>query len=213
MPIDFLRRVHPFVELDGSGLEELASMTIERVYAQGEHIFRFGDPAGSLFVVWEGAVTLFRDRPGQPIQLQARLGRGQVFGETGLFDDAARSASATAGSNSRILAAPPRVNHQPAAWMTMPRPASNMYGKPSQLRSAERCPASINTRYPIEATSAVTSPPNAIHRIRWTSVALQSESLRSCHAAITGSDVNEIPNQMNIRARTCPTFNPSEPVW
>ena len=106
MPIDFLRRVHPFVELDSAGLEELAAMTLERAYAQGEHIFRFGDPPGSLYVVWEGTVTLFRDRPGQPIQLQARLGRGQVFGETGLFDDAARSDSATAGSAVRILEFP-----------------------------------------------------------------------------------------------------------
>jgi CRP-like cAMP-binding protein len=81
-------------------------MTVERVYPSGEHIFRFGDPAGSLYVVLEGEVTLFRDRPGQPIQLQARLGRGQVFGETGLFDESERSASAAAGSPARILELP-----------------------------------------------------------------------------------------------------------
>lgn len=64
-------------------------------------VFREGDPVDAFFVVREGAVTVFRDEPGKPQQVLARLPEGSFFGEMGLLSDqacrvaSARTATAT----------------------------------------------------------------------------------------------------------------------
>jgi CRP-like cAMP-binding protein len=100
---DLLRRVRPFIELDKDELHRLANAFSERLLPAGHHIYRIGDTPNAFYVVREGEVALYRDKPGSPTQLQAHLGPGDFFGETGLFDDAAHTVSASTNVTSRIL--------------------------------------------------------------------------------------------------------------
>lgn len=100
---DLLRRVRPFIELDEGELKRLAGAFSERLLPAGHQIYQLGDPPGNFYVVREGEVALYRDKPGMPTQLQAHLGPGDFFGEVGLFDDTERTASAATNATSRIL--------------------------------------------------------------------------------------------------------------
>ncbi len=66
-----------------------------RHFADGEVIFRRGDKASEMYVVFEGAVRIYRDNDGTETEL-ATLGPDDFFGEMALFDDKPRSASARA---------------------------------------------------------------------------------------------------------------------
>ena len=66
-----------------------------RHFADGEVIFKRGDKATEMYVVFEGAVRIYRDRDGTETEL-ATLGPDDFFGEMALFDDKPRSASARA---------------------------------------------------------------------------------------------------------------------
>lgn len=100
---NLLRRVTPFIELDKDELRRLSEAFSEHLLPAGHHIYRIGDTPDAFYIVREGEVALFRDKPGLPAQLQAHLGPGDFFGETGLFDDAEHTASAATNSISRIL--------------------------------------------------------------------------------------------------------------
>jgi len=100
---DLLRRVRPFIELDKDELRRLAEAFSERLLPAGHQIYKIGDMPDAFYIVREGEVALYRDKPGMPTQLQAHLGPGDFFGETGLFDDAEHTASASTNSTSRIL--------------------------------------------------------------------------------------------------------------
>lgn len=66
-----------------------------RHFADGEVIFKQGDQAAEMFVVYEGKVKIFRERDGHETEL-AVLEADDFFGEMALFDDQPRSASARA---------------------------------------------------------------------------------------------------------------------
>lgn len=100
---DLLRRVSLFAELDDDGLSRLAERFSEDVLPEGRAIFERGDPADAFYIVRQGSIALYSDHPGKPIQLQARLGPGDFFGEIGLFDGFERSASARASETSLVL--------------------------------------------------------------------------------------------------------------
>ena len=63
--------------------------------APGEEIFSEGDPAEAAYVITSGEVEIIKAVDGVELTL-ARLGPGEIFGEMGLIDDKARSASARA---------------------------------------------------------------------------------------------------------------------
>jgi CRP/FNR family transcriptional regulator, cyclic AMP receptor protein len=87
---DFLRRVSLFVELEDGSLDRLARLAREEHHPAYKLIFREGDPVDAFFVVQEGMVTVYRDEPGRPQQVLARLEQGGFFGEMGLLNDKAR---------------------------------------------------------------------------------------------------------------------------
>lgn len=101
-----LRQVRLFSDLEDSELQRLAGEFSEVLLPAGHRIFRHGDPADAFYIVRDGSVALYTDRTGQPLQLQARLGPGEFFGEVGLFDTAQRSSSARTGDTSRLLMIP-----------------------------------------------------------------------------------------------------------
>ncbi|NET48385.1 MAG: cyclic nucleotide-binding domain-containing protein, partial [Merismopedia sp. SIO2A8] len=74
--------------LPGLKEEKIATMAIKpetKIYEPGEIIFLEGDIADRFYVVLQGQVQVFRDRPGDRQQVLATLERGKYFGEIGLL--------------------------------------------------------------------------------------------------------------------------------
>ena len=64
--------------------------TITKAFRDGESIYRQGDESHWAFEVLEGAVELIKDGP-EGLTVLARLKPGELFGELGIIDNAART--------------------------------------------------------------------------------------------------------------------------
>ncbi|MEO1083386.1 MAG: cyclic nucleotide-binding domain-containing protein, partial [Acidobacteriota bacterium] len=92
-PAEALAEVSLFSDLESADLEELGS-DFERVrVASHTRLYSSGEPVDHFFVIARGEVSIFRDEVGRPLQLQARLGPGEFFGEMGLFGGDQRSSA------------------------------------------------------------------------------------------------------------------------
>jgi len=101
---DFLRQVSLFADLEDGPLDHLAALVKEERHPAYQLVFREGDEVDAFFVVREGMVTVFRDDPGKPQQVIARLEPGGFFGEMGLLNDKARRyASARTAAPTTLL--------------------------------------------------------------------------------------------------------------
>lgn len=92
-----------FRSLDAEDLDLLAASARTRALADGEVLFRKGDPADRLYGVLEGslrATALSGD--GRELVLRI-MGPGQWIGEVALFDGGARSATIVAQEASELL--------------------------------------------------------------------------------------------------------------
>jgi SulP family sulfate permease len=95
---DALRESDLFRDLPPADVEKLATMAKEETFQKDAFVFHEKDPAAKVYVVLTGMIEIARESKGdhRPIRL-LRLGRGEVFGELSLLDDAGgRSASAMA---------------------------------------------------------------------------------------------------------------------
>jgi CRP/FNR family transcriptional regulator, cyclic AMP receptor protein len=90
-PVESLRRVPLFAELDARELGQVARLFKERRFPQGETVTREGLGGATFFLIeaGEAAVTV----AGTP---RRTLGPGDFFGEIALIDEGARSATITA---------------------------------------------------------------------------------------------------------------------
>src|ERR1043166_2660465 len=70
-------------------------------YAEGQVLFREGDPADSVFRLLSGAVDILRELDGDPILL-GTVGAGQFIGEMGVVENQPRSATARAASEVEV---------------------------------------------------------------------------------------------------------------
>ena len=98
-----LKRVELFADLGDQELHTLSEEFVDQMMPGHTHIYHHGDASDSFYVIRAGAVAIFRDEIGKPVQLQARLGPGDFFGETGLFDGFRRSASARTSELCHLL--------------------------------------------------------------------------------------------------------------
>jgi len=89
--IDVLRRIPLLEHLTYREQSEVLAIAQTRSYPSGATVVRQGETGGDLFVVLEGVVSV--EQSGTPI---AMLYVGGHFGEMGLVDDLARSASVRA---------------------------------------------------------------------------------------------------------------------
>ncbi|RMD87876.1 MAG: hypothetical protein D6807_06975 [Alphaproteobacteria bacterium] len=64
-------------------------------YKKGEVIYREGDPGDAIFVLEEGAVAVSREVSGRQVRL-AVIGKGEIFGESGVILGKPRSTTMTA---------------------------------------------------------------------------------------------------------------------
>ncbi len=94
--IEHLRKISLFRNLKLSELK-LISMTVDNfIYEAGEVIVKEGDEGNEAYVIYSGAVEVYRTQAdGEAISLNL-LGPGKIFGEMALFGDGYRTASVKA---------------------------------------------------------------------------------------------------------------------
>jgi len=93
-PIDVLRRIALFAELDDDELERVARLFKERRFSEGETIIQQGSGAAAFFVIDSGEATVFVDGKEQRV-----LKPGDHFGEMALIDAGTRTATVSASSD------------------------------------------------------------------------------------------------------------------
>lgn len=94
----FLKSIDLFSQIPGEDLSQIALITDEVQYEEGDEIFHEGDPGDTLYFVIDGRVRIHTARDELAV-----LGERQVFGEMALLDSEPRSASATAVSDVTLL--------------------------------------------------------------------------------------------------------------
>jgi CRP-like cAMP-binding protein len=93
-PVDVLRRVRLFADLDLDEVEAIARLFKERSFPQGETIIREGTGGAAFYVIESGEVTVTVGG-----DFRATLGSGDYFGEIALLDEGARIATVTAATD------------------------------------------------------------------------------------------------------------------
>ncbi len=94
----FLKSIDLFSQIPGEDLSQIAQITDEIRFEEGEEVFHEGDPGDTLYFVIDGRVRVHRS--GVDI---AVLGERQVFGEMSLLDSEPRSASVNAVTDLTLL--------------------------------------------------------------------------------------------------------------
>lgn len=93
-----------FAALDNATAERLIESMSDRHCAKGREIFHEGDRGDSLYVITSGKVKLGRTSSDGRESLLSVLGPGEMFGELSLFDPGPRLTSATAVSDTDLIA-------------------------------------------------------------------------------------------------------------
>lgn len=100
---DLLRTMDIFENLPAEDLDSIARLLRERHLAEGEVLFRQGDPGDAMFIVTGGTIRLWSADPAGGESTLARLSDGQFFGEMALLTGAPRASTASAETESRVL--------------------------------------------------------------------------------------------------------------
>jgi CRP-like cAMP-binding protein len=93
-PIDVLKRIALFAELDDDELERVARLFKERRFSEGETIIQQGSGAAAFFVIDSGEATVLVDGKERRV-----LKPGEHFGEMALIDAGTRTATVLASSD------------------------------------------------------------------------------------------------------------------
>ena len=93
-PVDVLRRVPLFADLNRRELSQIARLFKLRSFRKGETVIREGSGGAAFFVIDSGEATV--SVGGEE---RAALGAGDYFGEIALIDEGARIATVTAASD------------------------------------------------------------------------------------------------------------------
>lgn len=97
-----LSRIPLFRQLDRTELENLAELVDQVKYKAGEAIFYTNDPGDALYVIDEGSVRIWvHDADVKEVTL-SELQPGEFLGEMAVLDGGARSANATAITDSTL---------------------------------------------------------------------------------------------------------------
>jgi HEAT repeat protein len=99
----FLRRVRLFSDLPPSELKQVAAITDEQYYLDGEVIARQGDPGDEMYIIVSGKVLVTADAGGRSAVELARRGPGEYVGEMALISQEPRMASLVAHGDVRVL--------------------------------------------------------------------------------------------------------------
>ena len=112
---EVIRRAPLFTALDDAAASSLRESMTQVKVSKGHTLFKEGDAGDRLFVVVEGKLKLGTSSGDGRENLLSILGPGDMFGELSLFDPGPRTATATAVTDSRVLAL---ANDQVIGWVT-----------------------------------------------------------------------------------------------
>ena len=93
-PLELIRPVPLFADLDDAELEQVARLFKQRTFSAGETVAKEGSGGAAFFLIESGTATV--SVGGQE---RAGLGPGEYFGEIALIDEGARSATVTASTD------------------------------------------------------------------------------------------------------------------
>lgn len=93
-PVEALKHVPLFADLDGRELQQVARLFKERRFPQGETVMKEGLGGATFFVIETGEATVAVGG-----NERARLRAGDYFGEVALIDEGARTATVTAATD------------------------------------------------------------------------------------------------------------------
>jgi len=94
VPIELLRKVPIFKDLDDKQLRNLASEFTERRFSAGQELTAEGSGGAGFFVIQSGTATVTVDGVER-----RTLGEGDFYGEIALIDGGVRTATITAASD------------------------------------------------------------------------------------------------------------------
>lgn len=97
-----LRRWELFAHVSDPQLERLAEHVDRLRFEAGAAVLREGEPSLGAYLIESGEVLIERNTPYGRFEL-ARLGPGELFGETSFVDGQARSGNATATAETALL--------------------------------------------------------------------------------------------------------------
>ncbi len=104
--VELLKEIPLFQLLADAERIELAGQLEQVHYAEGESVFRMGDPADAMYIVCSGEVEIFfKNDTGERIVLE-RAGKGDFFGELAFLDGGSRSASVVTTEATEIFRLP-----------------------------------------------------------------------------------------------------------
>ena len=83
--VDAVAGLPIFAGLSREELERLADMAVEETFPAGSAVFSEGEPAGDLYVMLDGRVTLCMRVPGQPDTCFLSLRSGELLGWSALL--------------------------------------------------------------------------------------------------------------------------------
>ncbi len=100
---DLLRRADVFARLPESDLRQISKLLRERRIGRNQVLFGQGDAVEAMYVVVDGRIRIATSQATGRERVLAFLGPGEVVGEMGLLRGGARSATATAVTDTRLL--------------------------------------------------------------------------------------------------------------
>lgn len=100
--IALIMRVPLFSDLSGDHLRLLAFSAVRLELPAGQILFRADTKAASAFVIMKGEIAFTRERDEKQEEL-GRYGAGALLGETALFTETLRPATATAVVDSEVI--------------------------------------------------------------------------------------------------------------
>ena len=106
--IEFLKQLDMFNGLSDEEIASVAALCTEASYKAGDIILNIKDPTENLYLIRSGTVQIITNphvletKPELADSVMVNLGQGQSFGEMGLVDRGARSATVRAGSDTEV---------------------------------------------------------------------------------------------------------------
>ncbi|MEX1140445.1 MAG: cyclic nucleotide-binding domain-containing protein [Bacteroidota bacterium] len=100
---ELLSKVPAFAHLTFRELKEVSAIVHRREYRSGEPVFHQGDPGLGMYIIQEGAVSIIIAEVDSEQKELAVLSEGDFFGELGLLDESARSASAVCKTDCLLI--------------------------------------------------------------------------------------------------------------
>ncbi|MGH8867277.1 MAG: Crp/Fnr family transcriptional regulator [Actinomycetes bacterium] len=101
---DVLSRAPLFTALDDEAASAVRTSMTEVSLRRGDLLFSEGEAGDSLYVITDGKLKLGRSSVDGRENLLAVLGPGEMFGELSLFDPGPRTATATALTDTELVA-------------------------------------------------------------------------------------------------------------